>query len=105
MPDIKVKGYSGNDLVYEDVEKVYFASATGPEKLPFSFGEAVDNVPILLDFTGGDQLVEAPEGTLVRSAVILKPEGLAPENIRSGVNIVASRAKSSSSKPRKPPWS
>lgn len=87
MPDIKVKGYSGNDLVYEDVEKIYFQSATGSEKLPFSYGEAVDNIPISLDLANGDQTISAPEGTLVRSAVIVKPAGLKPENIRNGENV------------------
>lgn len=47
----------------------------------------VDNVPIALDFSGGNQLVDAGEGYAVKSATIIKPDTLIPENIKAGVTI------------------
>ena len=53
----------------------------------FSKGEAVDGVVIPLDLSEGHQTVTAPAGTLVRSATILKPDTLTPDNIKSGVEV------------------
>lgn len=86
--DVVLKGYSGTDTRYENVPKVWLTSADGESKVPFSYGEAVDNVPVELDFSEGDQVVIAPDGTLVRSAIIAQPENLVPENIKIG-EIVA----------------
>lgn len=47
----------------------------------------LEDVPIALDLSNGDQIVSAPEGFAVKSAVIAKPETLIPENIANGVNI------------------
>lgn len=47
----------------------------------------LENLPLGLDFTNGDQLIVAPDGKLVKSAIIQKPDGLKPENIAEGVNI------------------
>ena len=49
--------------------------------------EIVENLPIALDFSDGDQEIVAPDGVLVKSAIIQKPETLNPENIAEGVNI------------------
>lgn len=43
-------------------------------------GEAIENVEITLDFRNGDQTVNA-QGKLIKSATILKPADLLPENI------------------------
>lgn len=87
MPTISVKGYSGQELTYENVEKVYFNSPGSTEKVPFSYGDTAENIPVTLDLTGGDQTITAPDGTLVKSAIIAKPEDLAPENVRKGKTI------------------
>ena len=50
-------------------------------------GNALENVPIELDLVDGNQTITAPDGYLVKSAVIQKPEGLVPENIAKDVNI------------------
>lgn len=84
MPDIKIKNYSGDDVVYEGVEKIHLNAAEGDEKVPYSYGVAVDEVPISLDFSDGDQIIVAPDGMLVRSAIIEKPADLLPENIAAG---------------------
>lgn len=49
--------------------------------------ETLEDLPIALDFSGGDQTIAAPEGTAVKSAVIRKPEMLKPENVKNGVEI------------------
>lgn len=47
----------------------------------------VDNVPIALDFSNGDMPIDAGEGYAVKTATILKPDTLIPENIKAGVSI------------------
>lgn len=47
----------------------------------------LEDIPIALDFSNGDQTIAAPDGQLVKSAVIEKPANLVPENIMSGVDI------------------
>lgn len=47
----------------------------------------LENIPIALDFSNGNQTIEAAEGTLVKSATIQKPETLIPENIAEGIDI------------------
>lgn len=49
--------------------------------------ETLENLPITLDFSEGDQSVAAPEGYLVKSAIIKKPDTLVAENIAKGVEI------------------
>ena len=49
--------------------------------------ELIENLPIEVDFSQGNQFVEAPEGTAVKSAVIQKPENLKAENIAEGIDI------------------
>lgn len=50
-------------------------------------GNLLENVPIALDFSEGDQTITAPDGYGVKSAVIAKPENLVPENIKEGETI------------------
>lgn len=86
MPDgdgFILKNYHGEDVLHEGVDRIVFNGADGGEVI-FSEGDAVDNVPITLDFSNGDQTVTAPDGTLVKSAVIIKPETLIPENVKKG---------------------
>lgn len=45
------------------------------------------DVPIELDLKDGNQTITAADGTLVKSAIILKPDTLIPENIAEGVTI------------------
>ena len=52
-----------------------------------SMQEVLEDVPVELDFTGGNQTISAPEGYLVKSAVIQKPDTLAPSNIVKGIAI------------------
>lgn len=47
----------------------------------------VENIEIPLDFSAGNQLINAGEGYVVKSATLLKPDTLIPENIANGVNI------------------
>ena len=86
MADIVIKNYGGIDVTYENVEKVMFNTSDGGTQI-YSKGELAENVPIALDFSGGNHTVIAPDGTLVKSAIILKPETLLPENIAEGVEI------------------
>lgn len=83
---IVIKNYSGTPIEYKGVEKVMFNTADGGKRV-YSKGEALEGVSIELDFSSGDQTVKAAEGTLVKSAVIKKPETLVAENIKSGVSV------------------
>lgn len=47
----------------------------------------LEDVPIELDLSNGNQTVSVPEGYAVKSAIITKPETLIPENIANGVTI------------------
>ena len=91
MPDVKIKGYSGAELEYKDVPKVYLAAPEStpdnPVLVPFTYGEAVESVEVEADFSDGDMQISAPDGYLVKSAVIKKPETLKPENIAKDVEI------------------
>ena len=46
-----------------------------------------ENMEVPLDFSNGDMLIEAPNGTAVKSAIIQKPETLVPENIAKDVEV------------------
>lgn len=84
---IVLKNYSGDPVTYPNVEKVMFNTSDGGTQI-FSKGVTIENVPILLDFSSGeDQTITAPDGTLVKSAVIEKPVDLVAENIRLGKRI------------------
>lgn len=47
----------------------------------------VEGLEIPLDFSSGNQVIDAGDGYVVKSATLLKPENLIPENIANGVNI------------------
>lgn len=87
MADIVLKDRLGVFQTYEGVNKVLLNTAEGGTQL-FTAGEAIENMPIALDFSGEEnQTVTAPEGYLVKSAIIQKPAGLIPENIAEGITI------------------
>lgn len=84
--DIVLKDLNGDDIVYEGVNKVALTDVDGNDVI-FSEGELMEGLEIDLNMSSGDQTVEAPEGYLVKSATINKPETLRPENIQQGVDI------------------
>lgn len=47
----------------------------------------IENMEIELDMADGNQTLEAADGYVVKSATIVKPETLVPENILDGVDI------------------
>lgn len=49
--------------------------------------EILEDMAIDLDFTNGNQRIEAPDGMAVKSANIVKPSTLTPANIAKGVDI------------------
>lgn len=63
------------------------ATGGGSSLVPFTYGELVENAQISLDFSGGNQQISVPDGSLVKEATILKPANLTPENIKQGVDI------------------
>lgn len=78
-------------MMYDNVPKIWLAAQEStddnPVLVPFTYGEALENVPVELDFSAGDMVVTMPEGYMARSAVVIKPELLSEENIREGVTI------------------
>ena len=85
LPGIVLEDFNGNVSVHNK-DRVMFDTSDGGTQI-FSKGEAVDGVVIPLDLSEGHQTVTAPSGTLVRSATILKPDTLTPDNIKSGVEV------------------
>ena len=75
-----------NETEHYGMETVTFDTTDGGTQV-FSKGQAVEGVEIALDFSGGDQTVKAADGTLVKSAVIKKPDTLKAENIVKDVEI------------------
>lgn len=78
-----VRDRNGGLVEYYEKNTVSF-DATDGGIVTFTKGVAVENVPILLDFSAGDQSVRVDDGYLVKSAVIEKPVDLVAENIRRG---------------------
>jgi hypothetical protein len=89
--DAVILSYSQTPVVYEKIPKVWLthpdSTEEAPVLVPFSYGDAVSNVEVVPDFSSGDQLVEAVAGTLIKSAILKKPDTLVPENIAEGVDI------------------
>lgn len=83
---IILKDRNGSDVIYNGVNAIKLNKVGGGTQT-FIKGETVENLPIEVDFSNGDQLVEAPPGTLVKSAIIQKPEDLIPENIPENMSI------------------
>lgn len=88
---VKIKGYSGAEFEYQNVPKVWLAApestADNPVLVPFTYGEAVDDVQIVPDFSSGDHTLKMPAGEMARSAVVKKPDGLIPGNIKAGETV------------------
>ena len=84
---IVLKDRNGNDVAYYGIETVTFDTTTEGKQQTFTKGEAVEGLEIEPDFSGGDMAVVAPDGKLVKSATVKKPEALVPENIREGENV------------------
>lgn len=88
MPNIKLKGQNGENLTFNDVERVYFDSADQEgEVVCYTHGKVMEGVTIEPDFANGDQVFSVPDGSLVKEATIVKPATLVPENIRAGTNV------------------
>ena len=89
--NVKIKGFSGTEIQYENVPKVWLAAPEStdddPVLVPFTYGEALDNVEVVPDFSQGDMVVTMPAGYLARSAVAKKPLDLIPEHIKKGIDI------------------
>lgn len=73
-------------------EKTGDTATMKPAEFPEKIGgidvpKVVENYPVVPDFSNGDQLLTAPDGYVVKSAIYQKPETLIPENIADGVDI------------------
>lgn len=77
---IILKDPLGNDAKYPQRGMIQLNTSDGGTVL-YSKGQTLENVFFELDFSNGDQQVTAPDGYLVKSAVIVKPEDCEPENI------------------------
>lgn len=80
MTDSVIKDRAGIEVEYTGVTKVKLNTVDGGKQY-FSEGEAIEGVEVSLDFSNGDQTITAPDGKLVKSAIIKKPDTLVPENI------------------------
>ena len=70
MPDIVLKNILGQEVVYPGIDTVKLKNTAGDDET-FSHGVAITDVPIELDLANGEtQTIYAPEGALVKSAVV-----------------------------------
>lgn len=83
---IVIKDPLGRSVTYGEYGKIRLTRANG-EKTIFSEGEAVDGVEIALDFSNGNQIITAEDGTFINSAIIHVPDELKPSNIVKDVEI------------------
>ena len=72
--NVKLLNGSKQEVSYIGVETVTMPGTDGQDKV-FTAGIPIDAMDISPDFSGGDMPFEAPEGYVVRSATIKKPEG------------------------------
>ena len=84
---IILKDRKGNDVPHYGIETLTVDTTTEGKQQVYSKGVAVEGLEIVLDFTGGDMPLSAGEDTLVKSAVIRKPDDLSQENVRRGKTI------------------
>lgn len=84
---IVLKDRNGKDVAYYGIETVTFDTTTEGKQQVYTKGVAVEGLEIVPDFSGGDMPVNAPDGSLVKSATIKKPGTLTPENVRNGVEV------------------
>lgn len=70
---IVLKDRNGKDVAYYGIETVTFDTTTKGKQQVYTKGVAVEGLEIVPDFSGGDMTVTAPEGALVKSAIIKKP--------------------------------
>ena len=79
---------NGNEVTYEGIETVTFNTDVEGETATYTHGTVPDEVPeVAVDFTDGNQIVNAETGKLIKSVVIKKPETLLAENIKKGVEV------------------
>lgn len=88
---ILLRDNKGEDVAYYGVENILVRTtidgATQSGQQTFAKGEAIEDVEINLALNDGDQSVNAPDGKLIKSAVIKKPDTLLPENIIKDIEI------------------
>lgn len=84
--EIVLKNYSGEPVTYENVDAVMFDTPEGGTQV-YTRGSLISGISVQLDLKDGDQTITVPDGTVARSATILKPDTLVPENIRNGTTI------------------
>lgn len=80
-----IKDPHGDDVEYPQRGMLRLNTSDGT--VLYSKGQALENVAVELDFSDGDQNVKAPDGYLVKSAIIAKPADCVPENILKDKNI------------------
>lgn len=78
---IRSKSGSSETIKVSEFAEQIGTISTGPDI------ELLENLPITVNFSSGNQLITAPEGTAVKSAVIQKPGNLVSENIAEGIDI------------------
>lgn len=84
---IVLKDRNGDDVAYYGIETVTFDTTTEGKQQTYSKGVIAEGIEVQLDLSDGDQTIQAPEGYLVKEAIIKKPETLLPENIKKGATV------------------
>lgn len=94
MPNIKLKGQTGEVLTFEDIERVYFDSADQDgEVVYYTHGTAVTKSVEPYFASGNDMNVPIPDGELVTQLTIEKPDELNEDNIRNGKTVAGVKGK------------
>lgn len=89
MPGVDIVLYdrNGEPVTYEGIETITTDTPVDGERATFTYGTLLGDVEIGLNFKSGDQKISIPDGSLVKEAVVKKPETLVPGNIANGVEI------------------
>ena len=87
MADVVLKDINGTPVTYYGKKTLEVDTSDGGTQI-YSEGTVAENLePIELNFAEGNQTISAPDGMLIKSAIIQKPENLKPENIVKDVEI------------------
>ena len=89
--DVSVLNYSQAPVIYRGVPKIWLthpeSTDDNPRKVPFTYGDVLEDAKVNLDFSDGNMRVSAPAGYLFKDATIECPANLIPKNIPMGMYI------------------
>lgn len=90
---VSLKNQNGESVVYDDIDTIQLPTSAGGIATFILNGTQLQetlellNKTISLDFSNGNQEIQAEPSVAFSKIIIIKPDNLIPENIRKGVVI------------------